>query len=97
MIVKRIGPLSLAKISATLYALIGLIIGACISAVSMIGGALVRWVRRRQMGLTFGAAAVILLPLLYGGMGFVGSLIGASLFNLAAGWVGGIELETQEP
>ena len=42
-----------------------------------------------------GHAAGKVSPLLYGLMGFVGSLIGASLFNLAAGWVGGIELETQ--
>ena len=94
MIVKRIGPMSLAKISAALYALIGLIIGAIVSAVSMIGGAL-GGSEAGMMGMVFGAAAVILLPLLYGCMGFVGSLIGASLFNLAAGWGGGIELETQ--
>jgi hypothetical protein len=94
MIVKRVGPMSLAKISATLYALIGLIIGACVSAVSMIGGAL-GGSDAGMMGLVFGAAAVILLPVIYGLMGFVGSLIGASLFNLAAGWVGGIELDTE--
>ena len=94
MIVKRIGPMSLAKIRAALYALIGLIIGAIISAVSMVGGAL-GGSDAGMMGMVFGAAAVILLPLLYGCMGFVGSLIGASLFNLAAGWVGGIELDTQ--
>lgn len=94
MIVKRIGPMSLAKISATLYALIGFIIGAIVSAVSMIGGAL-GGSDAGMMGMIFGAAAVILLPLLYGCMGFVTSLIGASLFNLAAGWVGGIELDTQ--
>ena len=93
MIVTRIGPMSLAKISAALYALIGLVVGAVVSAVSMIGGAL-GGSDTGMIGLVFGAAAVILLPLLYGCMGFVGSLIGASLFNLAAGWVGGIELDT---
>jgi len=93
MIVKRIGPMSLAKISAALYALIGLIIGAIVSAASMIGGAL-GGSEAGMIAMVFGAAAVILLPLLYGCMGFVGALIGASLFNLAAGWVGGIELET---
>ena len=69
-------------------------IGAIISAVSMVGGAL-GGSDAGRMGMVFGVAAVILLPLLYGCMGFVGSLIGASLFNLAAGWVGGIELDTQ--
>ncbi len=94
MIVKRIGPMSVAKITGALYALIGFIIGAIVSAVSMIGGAL-GGSDAGMMGMIFGAAAVILLPLLYGCMGFVMTLIGASLFNLAAGWVGGVELETE--
>ena len=94
MIVKRIGPMSLAKLSGTLYALIGLIIGAIVSAVSIIGGAM-GGSDAGMMGLIFGAAAVVLVPLLYGCMGFVMSLIGASLFNLVAGWVGGIELDTE--
>ena len=94
MIVKRIGPLSVAKVSGALYALMGLVIGAVMSAISVVGGAM-GGSESGMMGLIFGAAAVILLPLLYGCIGFVMSLIGASLFNLAAGWVGGIELETQ--
>ncbi len=44
--------------------------------------------------MLFGAAAATLVPLVYGGLGFVMTLIGASLFNLVAGWVGGVELET---
>ena len=94
MIVKRIGPMSVAKVSGALYALMGLVIGAIMSAISVIGGAM-GGSETGMMGMIFGAAAVILLPLLYGCTGFVMSLIGASLFNLAAGWVGGIELETQ--
>lgn len=94
MIVKRIGPMSVAKISGALYALIGLIVGGIVSAVSVVGGAM-GGSDTGMVGMIFGAAAVVLLPLLYGCMGFVLSLIGAGLFNLAAGWVGGIELETQ--
>ena len=94
MIVTRIGPMSLAKLSGALYALLGFIIGAIVSAVSVIGGAM-GGSEAGMMGMVFGAAAVVLVPLLYGCMGFVMSLIGASLFNLVAGWVGGIELDTQ--
>ena len=86
--------MSLAKLSGALYALIGFIIGAIVSAVSVIGGAM-GGSEAGMMGMIFGAAAVVLVPLLYGCMGFVMSLIGASLFNLVAGWVGGIELDTQ--
>jgi hypothetical protein len=47
------------------------------------------------MGMLFGAAAVVLLPVFYGVMGFVVKLIGASLYNVIAGWVGGVELDVQ--
>ncbi len=94
MVVKRIGPMSVAKITGTLYALIGLIAGAVISAVSVVGGAFGGG-DAGLVGIVFGAAAVILLPLVYGGVGFVMTLIGAGLFNLVAGWVGGIELQTE--
>ena len=94
MIVRRMGPLSLAKVSATLYGLIGLLVGGVISLVSVVGGALAGD-EAGPMGMLFGVAAVILLPIFYGGIGFVTSLIGASLYNLVAGWVGGIELDMQ--
>ena len=94
MIVRRMGPLSLAKVSATLYGLIGLLVGGVISLVSVVGGALAGD-EAAPMGMLFGVAAVILLPIFYGGIGLVTSLIGASLYNLVAGWVGGIELDMQ--
>jgi hypothetical protein len=43
----------------------------------------------------FGAGAVILLPICYGIFGFIGTLIGAWLFNVAAGIVGGVEVEVK--
>lgn len=94
MIVRRMGPLSLAKLSATLYGLIGLLIGGVVSLVSVVGGAMAGD-EAGPLGMLFGVAAVILLPLFYGCIGFVTSLIGASLYNLVAGWVGGIELEVE--
>ena len=47
------------------------------------------------MGALFGAAAIIALPIFYGILGFISSLIGAALYNLVAGWVGGVEIDTQ--
>jgi hypothetical protein len=37
----------------------------------------------------------VALPILYGGMGFVMTLIGAWLYNILAGFVGGIEMDLQ--
>jgi len=94
MTVTRIGPMSVAKIAGALYALIGLIAGGVISAVSMVGGAM-GGSEAGALGMLFGAAAVVLIPVLYGCLGFVMTLIGASLFNFVAGMVGGVELETR--
>jgi hypothetical protein len=93
-VLRRIGPLSLAKIAGLLYALGGLIGGAFISLFALAGAASsnfgASWV---SFGPAFGVAAIILLPLLYGVMGFIGGLIGAAVFNVLVDVVGGIELE----
>jgi hypothetical protein len=44
-------------------------------------------------GLAFGLGAVLVLPVVYGLMGFVQGLIGCALYNLAARSVGGIEID----
>jgi hypothetical protein len=44
-----------------------------------------------------GVGAVIFFPIFYGVMGFVASLVGAWLYNIAAGIMGGIELDVQSP
>lgn len=95
MVVKRIGPLSLAKISGMLYGLMGLLFGAMISLFSIVGGAFAPDKDAGFAGMLFGAAAVVILPIFYGVLGFVMSLIGAALYNLIAGWVGGVELDVQ--
>jgi hypothetical protein len=43
----------------------------------------------------FGITFAILMPVLYGIMGFVTGAIGSLLYNLLANWVGGFELELE--
>jgi len=43
-----------------------------------------------------GVAAVIVLPLFYGLLGFIGGIITAALFNLVASMVGGVEIELSQ-
>jgi len=45
------------------------------------------------MGAMFGAGAIVLLPLLYGGLGFVMTALMAALYNVTARLVGGVELD----
>jgi uncharacterized membrane protein len=38
--------------------------------------------------------AIIIAPICYAILGFIGGLIGAVVYNFAAGMIGGIEVET---
>jgi hypothetical protein len=49
-----------------------------------------------QGGFAFGTIFAIGMPVMYGIFGVVGGAIGAALYNLVAGWVGGIEVELDE-
>jgi hypothetical protein len=93
MVINRVGPFSCAKIMATLYALMGLVIGAFVSLIGMAGFGSSS--SGGGMGAMFGVGAIIILPIVYGCIGFIATFIGAWLYNLAAGMVGGIELEVQ--
>jgi hypothetical protein len=96
MIVRRVGPLSFARLMGALYALVGLLIGGIVSLISMVGGALIPSDQATGMtGALFGAAAIVILPICYGGLGFLTSLIGAALYNAMASVVGGVEIEVQ--
>ena len=96
MIVTRVGPLSFAKISGVVYALVGLIAGACFSLVSLVGGLAGAKAGMAPFGMFFGVAAIVVFPIMYGVGGFVFSLIGAALYNLVASKVGGVELQMNE-
>jgi hypothetical protein len=96
MIVRRVGPLSFGKLMGVLYALFGLVFGALVSVISIAGGAFApRDDANGMFGVLFGAAAIIVLPIFYGVLGFVTSLIGAALYNVVAAAVGGVEIEVQ--
>ena len=95
MIIKRVGPVSCAKVSGFLYAVIGLIVGGVLSLVAMAGGFASDAAGAAGLGAVIGVGAVIILPIMYGLMGFVATLIAAWLYNVAAGLVGGVEVDIQ--
>lgn len=94
MVIKRVGPLSCARIVAVLDAIIGLFIGAGVSLVALVGG-LAGSAESAAMGVVFGVGAVIILPIMYGFFGFVVTLVMAWLYNVLADLVGGVEIEVQ--
>lgn len=105
MIVKSIRVLSLAKIMGTIYATLGLIFGLIFSLVSVLGiavGSLVESANGNPealvgtlFGLLFGVGAVIVLPILYGTLGFLAGLLVSAIYNFAARTIGGVELEVE--
>ncbi len=91
MILRRIGPVSLAKILGIVYAILGLLFGGIITLLALAGVATTDG--EEELGFMFGATAVIWFPLFYGAMGAISGAISALIYNLAAKWVGGVELE----
>ena len=89
---KRIGPGSAFKVGALVYAIVGLIAGVFCSVVAFaapsVHHAYVPWVSP-----SVGLFAVVLCPIIYGIIGGIGAIISALIFNLASGWVGGLEVE----
>ena|SRR5882672_1011287 len=91
--IRSVGVLSVAKIMGSVYLALGLIfcpIFLLAGVAGMMAGG-----REGMFGGVGIAVMAILLPLLYGAMGFVFGAIGALLYNLFAKWVGGIEIQLQ--
>jgi hypothetical protein len=93
MVIKRFDPLSCAKIAGVLYAIFGLFFGAIVSLISVLGGLASAKPPGFAFGALFGVGAIILLPVIYGGMGFVFALLSALLYNGIAHLVGGIRMD----
>lgn len=92
MIVRRIEPMSAAKVGGALYAMLGLLMGCLFTLVSFTGFSSASM---GPMGALFGVGAIIILPLLYGIMGFIFTGISAAIYNVAAKVAGGIELQVE--
>jgi hypothetical protein len=97
-----IAPLQTCKMLGVLYACLGLIF----LPIFMLAGAAGAFAQHAQgpgASSTAPAAAVagimfgmgILMPVIYGVMGFIGGVLGAAVYNLVARWIGGIELEVE--
>lgn len=91
MILRRIDPVSLAKILGLVYAIIGFLAGGLVTLIVLIGVAATDG--QGNFEFLFGAGAVILFPLFYGAMGAIIGAIGALIYNVVAKWIGGVEIE----
>ena len=100
---RHLSVVQFALVIAVLYALIGILIGLAwwlvLSPLMMAG-------MKSGMGGTtpggfammsgLGVFAVIFFPIMYGIIGFIAGTIYAALYNVVAGWTGGIEMRLEQ-
>ena len=96
--VKRIGPGSAFKVGLVLYGILGLFLGCMMALISMVAGSLTGMAGAdasltKMMGIGMGFGAIIIFPVLYGVIGGIFAALGAAVYNLVAGWVGGLEVD----
>lgn len=96
-LVRKIGAGSVAKVFGLMYAIMGLLLGAIISVASMLGAAIgaSQGEDAAVLGIFFGVGAVIILPIVYGGLGAIFGAIGALIYNVLAGIVGGFSIDLE--
>ena len=94
MIVKRLGVASVAKMYGAISGAFGLVIGCMFALASVVGAGFSDTPDGAIFGPIFGVGAIVILPIIYGVMGLVAGAIGALLYNVFAGMVGGVELYT---
>ena len=95
MVIKRVGPRSCAKIAGVLYAALGAIVDVVVALFSLSGAFASDSFGGAGLGAVVGVGAIVIAPVFYGCLGFVFALIAAGLYNIAAGFVGGVELDVQ--
>src|SRR4051812_676510 len=89
---KSVDILSVAKIMGVIYGLIGLIL-VPIFLVAAIAGVMGGANRAAGVGAAVGMLVLsVIMPVIYGAIGFVGALIGGALYNFLAGKIGGIKI-----
>jgi len=98
MVVRRMGVWSVAKLYSVMAGTFGLLIGAIIACVSLVGGTLARSDSSTSAfpAAFLGVGAIIIAPIFYAVIGLISGAIGAALYNLFAGIVGGVEMEVEQ-
>jgi hypothetical protein len=95
-IIKSVAVLSVAKIMGAIYALIALIFVPFFLLAGLMSS--VASGHNNPLGALGGigiALLSLLVPVFYGGIGFIGGAVGALLYNLMAKSLGGIQIELQ--
>ena len=103
--IKKLGVLSVAKMYAVMAFIISLLIaipyGLFIIVFSLIGAAGASGQSNEGAlalgggGIVMGIVVMIAIPIMYTVIAFIGGALGAVIYNILAGIVGGIEIEVE--
>jgi Transmembrane domain of unknown function (DUF3566) len=100
--IKRIAPLQAGKMLGVLYGGMGLIFFPFFVFAGLLSVFVQQSPQHGQAETAAPAviaglmvAMAVLMPVIYGAMGFVLGLLGAAIYNLVARWIGGIEVEVE--
>ncbi|MBV8860007.1 MAG: hypothetical protein JOZ02_23955 [Acidobacteria bacterium] len=99
--IKRVGVFSCAKMYSITLAAVGLIFGVIYGLIFIVLGGAMMAGGGRDSGmaggstLAIGLVMMVAIPIFYGVIGFIGGIIGGLVYNVAAGVVGGLELELE--
>lgn len=92
--INHLGVLSVAKFQGAMMALMGLLLGIMFAGMgSLLGGLIAQSGQNLGFMASGGWFLVLILPIIYGVMGFVMGAIGAFIYNIVAKIVGGIEID----
>ena len=92
-IIKSVGVLSVAKIMGLIHGALGLILMPLFLLAGVLGMA--TGGGHAAISGVVGMVLAVMIPVLYGGLGFIMGAISALLYNVFAKWAGGIEVEVQ--
>ncbi|WP_422359852.1 hypothetical protein [Reichenbachiella sp.] len=88
--VKKFGVIQTAKVVAIIYVIVSFVI---VMPFALIGSMLSEEFFPEFVDM--GAAALLMIPIMYGIIGFIFTAIGCVVYNLIASFTGGIEIEME--
>jgi hypothetical protein len=91
--IRSFDPMQMGKTLAVLYLLLGAVFAI---PFYLFSSAMGKMTSGGQSGMaSWGMGMLIALPIIYSICGFIGGIVSAWLYNLVAGWTGGVEMELQ--
>ena len=93
--IAKIEAKSLGKTMGAIYGAMGLIFGGIIALITALGSTFTAE-GGGNLSILFGVGAIIILPIMYGLLGYLFGLLAAWLYNLSVRFTGGIKLDIQD-